>query len=133
MARRRSERGMTLLEVLIALGISSVGLLGALAMLGALMQGGAFSRSATEASILAQSRLEELVSLPLASLPANGTVVTEAGLDPLGRLNTGGTFSRVTTWGPSPDGMRRTITVSVAWNDGLGRPHAVTAARDRAP
>jgi prepilin-type N-terminal cleavage/methylation domain-containing protein len=57
------QRGMTLIEVLVAMLIATVGLLGGLAMIGSVMGGGANARHASEAQVLAQSRLEQLQSL----------------------------------------------------------------------
>jgi prepilin-type N-terminal cleavage/methylation domain-containing protein len=127
------SRGMTLIEVLVALAVSSVALLGALALLGVMFQGGTFARNTSEASVLAQSHVEDLVSLSGVTLasPAPSTVVDT--VDAFGNLAGGATYTRTTTWGFSADGQRRLITVTVAWKDGLGRPHAVTATRERSP
>lgn len=138
MVRRRNSSGLTLLEVLIALLVSTVGLLGALAMLGTILGGGQFSRDATEASILAQDRLEELVILPGTSLPLNGSTV-ENQVNAFGKINVtdgSGIYTRTTTWGSYTDSqgnLRRTIAVAVSWLDALGRPHAITAQRERSP
>src|SRR5262249_29829343 len=60
--RRDSERGMSLIEVMVALIVSAIGLFGALALIGTLLKGGDFSRRMTEASVLGQYKLEEMVS-----------------------------------------------------------------------
>jgi prepilin-type N-terminal cleavage/methylation domain-containing protein len=134
--RRRRDRGMTLIEVMIALVVTTVALLGALATVGMTIRGAAFSRSATEASTLAQSQLEALVSWPnvTASSPADGTSTTETQLDGNGMSNpsTGG-YTRTTTWSTSSDGQRRLVTVTVSWVDGLNAAHAVTAVRQKDP
>jgi len=126
--------GMTLVEVMVALLISTVGLLGALALVGVSTQGAAFSRAATEASVLAQSKLEAEVARVgvTMSSPANATT-TEASLDALGTASATGAYTRATTWGASTDGLRRRVTVDVSWLDSLGRSHTITASRERAP
>ena len=140
MVRRKNGSGMTLLEVLVALLVSTVGLLGALAMLGTILGGGQFSRNSTEASILAQDKLEELVIMPgvTASNPPDNTIITELNINAFGRTpappDGTGIYTRQTTWGTDPVatfGVRRTITVVVSWLDALGRPHAITAQRER--
>jgi prepilin-type N-terminal cleavage/methylation domain-containing protein len=132
--RARKSRGMTLVEVMMAMVVTLVALMGALATVGMLIRGSAFSRSVTEASALAQSQLEALVSLPTvtASSPANATT-TETQLDGNGMVNsTSGLYTRATTWSTSPDGLR-VVTVTVSWLDGQNATHQVTAARQKAP
>jgi prepilin-type N-terminal cleavage/methylation domain-containing protein len=126
-------RGMTLIEVLVALAVSSVGLLGALALLGVMFQGSTFSRNVSEASVLAQSHVEDLVSLSGVTLASPAPSTTVDTVDAFGNIAPGATYTRSTTWGLSTDGQRRLIIVNVAWTDGLGRPHAVTATRERSP
>ena len=133
--RARRSRGMTLIEVMMAMIVTLVALMGALATVGMLIRGSAFSRSVTEASALAQSLLEALVSLPTvpASSPAAGTT-TETQLDGNGMVNSAsGLYTRATTWSTSSDGLCRVITVDVSWIDGLNVPHHVWAARQKAP
>jgi Tfp pilus assembly protein PilV len=127
---------MTLIEVMIALLVTTVALLGALATVGMTIRGAAFSRSATEASVLVQSQLEALVSLPTvsASNPADGTTTTEAQLDGNGMTGAAsGIYTRTTTWSTTSDGQRRLVTVTVSWLDGLNVAHQVTAVRQKDP
>lgn len=74
--RRRRTRGFTLVEILIALGLSVVGLLGMLALQTVAMRGNASSRNFTEATGIAQTQLEALMVMPYASL--SGVDQTEA-------------------------------------------------------
>ena len=53
--RRRAARGLTLIEVMVALLVTTIALLGALATVGITVRGANFSRNATEASMLVQS------------------------------------------------------------------------------
>jgi prepilin-type N-terminal cleavage/methylation domain-containing protein len=134
--RRRRTRGMTLIEVLIALVVTTVGLLGALATVGVTIRSASFSRSATEASTLAQAQLEALVSWPgvTATNPPPGTTSTETQLDGNGMVNsTSGGYTRTTTWGTTGDGQRRLVTVTVTWIDGFNVTHQVTATRQKVP
>lgn len=132
--RRRRARGMTLIEVMVALLITTVALLGALAIIGVTVHGATFSRNASEASVLAQSKLEQVVSLPAGTtsgaLPAT---TVETKLDANG--NTGGNtgiYTRQTVWSKSSDSLRRQVTVTVTWTDAFDKSHQVTASRVQA-
>jgi len=138
-SRARRSRGMTLIEVLISLLLGTVGLLGMLVLVLSLATGSNFSRQLTEASVLGQSKLEELVSMTGVTLtsPANGIYpATPEQIDAYGRPNAGGAYTR--TWEyttPPADaaGTRRRITVRVTWNDARGNPHTMTQSRDKVP
>ncbi len=129
---------MTLVEVMIALLITVVALLGSLAMIGSLLLSSSFSRNYTEASVLAQSKLESWVSYPYTSLPttintANAPSPTTEYLDALGNTapQATATYTRQSTWAPSSDSLRWVVTVSVKWTDGRGVSHYVYAARQK--
>jgi Tfp pilus assembly protein PilV len=130
MKRRRRASGMTLIEVLIALLVTTVALLGALATVGITVHGASFSRNATEASVLAQSKLEQMVSLQQGAstdpLPANAT---EATIDANGTVSATGAYTRTTTWSPVPGGKQRQVQVEVDWSDAQGKSHSVYATR----
>jgi len=132
--RHRRARGLTLIEVMIALLITTIALLGALATVGMTVRGANFSRTATEASVLAQSKLEQLVSLPqgtVGTLPAGSTETT---LDGNGNTVANGIFTRIVTWTASTDTLRRTCTVEVDWADPVDatKTHRVFASRQQA-
>ena len=136
--RRRRARGMTLVEVMIALLITVVGLLAALAMLGTVVRSGSFSRRATEASVLAQSRLESLVSMSVvtATNPPDsgaGSPASTEAIDALGNPSASGPYTRTTAWSTTPDARRRVVTVTVSWLDSAAVKHAVVAARQKDP
>lgn len=59
-ARRHQERGFTLIEVLVAMGILATGLLAVSAAQLYAMRGGRTGRHTTEAAELAQTQIEEL-------------------------------------------------------------------------
>lgn len=135
----RRARGMTLVEVMVALGVAVVGLLGALATLGTLLGGTTFSRNATEASVLAQSRLEELQSLAGITVappnPPDGPT-PKVQLNAKGQPDTGpnGVYFRREVWSTQADatGGRRLILVEVEWRDALG-PHFIRLQGARLP
>ena len=146
--RHRRARGLTLIEVMVALLVTTIALLGALATVGVTVRGANFSRMATEASVLVQSKLEELVSTSAvnvtASTPADNTTITEPCLDangiaPIVTCSAGALaaypYQRETKWGTTttPDTGRRTVQVTVSWTDGNGNPHQVVATRLKDP
>ncbi len=126
---------MTLVEVLVSMLVAMVGLLGVLAITLVVGRGAAFSRNMSEASLLVQSRLEEVQSQVGVTVtppnPANGTTTEQ--LDALGRPNAAGAFTRTTTWGVSTDGLRRVIDVTVVFQDMSGMNRTVTASTERIP
>jgi prepilin-type N-terminal cleavage/methylation domain-containing protein len=131
--RRRSAGGFTLIEVMIALLVSMVGLLGALGLTISLMNGGTFARNMTEASTLVQSKLEAINSQVITmSAPVPGTV-TETTLDAYGNVVANGAYTRTTTWSTTGDGLRRSIIVNVSWVDGANVTHNVSATEERIP
>ncbi|HEY1587874.1 MAG TPA: prepilin-type N-terminal cleavage/methylation domain-containing protein [Polyangia bacterium] len=129
--RRRRARGLTLIEVMIALLVTTIALLGALATVGITVRGANFSRNATEASVLVQTKLESLVSLPQG--PSGGalpvTVSPELTLDANGLTVPTGIYTRTTKWTQTASPAQRTCTVTVSWTDLTGSSHAVTASR----
>ena len=65
MSNSLEERGFTLIEVLIGLIILAIGILAVAGMQITSIRGTSFSNSLTQASVIAQDRLEFLKSLPL--------------------------------------------------------------------
>ena len=59
-ARRTAEGGFTLIELMIALAVTIIGLMGLVSLLVADVRASAHSRHAAVASVLADDRLEEV-------------------------------------------------------------------------
>lgn len=117
---RRSEGGFTLIEVMIAILLTALIVIGVLGLFRIETRASSFSRRETEAAVLAQDKLEELRT--------QGTPVSanDTPVDPLS--GTPGMFTRTWTVTPGPD--MTTIQVSVTWDeDGLTRTVAVNGAR----
>ncbi|MFQ5780144.1 MAG: prepilin-type N-terminal cleavage/methylation domain-containing protein [Nitrospiria bacterium] len=68
MAKLKGKKGFTLLEVLIALVILSIGLLGVLGMIASSVRGNTFSQQVSIATNLAQDRIEEMKNVPFDAL-----------------------------------------------------------------
>jgi type IV pilus assembly protein PilV len=115
--RSLGKKGFTLIEVLIGLIILAIGILAIAGMQITSLVGTSFSNNLTQASVLAQDRLEFLKGLPLDDV----------------RLNTGiypdppniGVFTRsyAATRNPNPNFV--TITYTVSWLE-KGVTHTVS-------
>jgi prepilin-type N-terminal cleavage/methylation domain-containing protein len=129
--RTRRQRGMTMMEVMMAIVIATVGLFGSLAMMSLLFRSSSYTRNLSEAMSLVQARLELEISRPVTtSSPADGAGAgSPETLDGLGVANASGLYTRTTTW--STDGVRRKVNVAVAFTDNYGTVHTVYAERER--
>ena len=117
--RRGEEGGFTVVEVLIALLVLLIGMAGMLSLQLTAMKATGFSRHATEASILAEDRMEYLRTAPLASL-VDGTDQVDAR----GVVDSTGLYTR--TWTLTPATETTTIAVSVSWLEQGGEPYTIT-------
>ena len=106
--RAEKQNGFTLIEVLVAMGIFAVAILGVAISATSVIRANQSSYSTTIAINLAQDKLEELKALP-ASLASGGPITDTIN---------GETFSR--SWNVTSDspitGMKR-IDVTVTWTD----------------
>ena len=100
---RTAEGGFTLIELMIALAVTVIGLMGLVSLLGASVRASAHSRHATVASVLAEDRLEEMR---------------------VGALTTGTRDEKVNERGlPDDEGLytRRSDVTSATFNSGEGQ------------
>ena len=115
MAKLYYEKGFTLLEVLVAITILSIGLLGVASLTTGIIKGNLYSKNVTSATVVAQQKIEEIQRVGYDS--ANSLAGTAT-------LSMGGyNFTRVTTIGPTiidgtPQPNMKTARVTVAWNPG---------------
>jgi type IV pilus assembly protein PilV len=115
----QSRNGFTLLEVLVAMIVLAVGLLGLAPMLVMSMQGNQFSRDVTEAAYLAQDRIEQLKNQAVISpIPYYETSIQ------------GGCYRSVnvsdnTVDNSIPPGVYR-INVTLNWVDKEGKSHSTS-------
>lgn len=104
---RRSESGFTMIEVMIAILLTVIAVIGMMALFRVETRASAVSRRTTEAAVLAQDKIEELRTL---ATPTSGA---DSSIDALGQP--GGLFSR--TWTVTPSGTNYVINVNVSWSD----------------
>jgi type IV pilus assembly protein PilV len=119
-----NKKGFTLLEVLIGLVILSIGLLAIAGMQVTSVRGNYFSNNLTQASYVAQDRLEILDNSPIDSNlfdagPHNDGPVTISGI----------VFNR--TYTVDIIGDLRTITYTVVWNEGVNRNISFSTIRSQ--
>ncbi len=112
-SKRQNDTGFTLIEVLIAIVILSVGLLGMASLTVGIIKGNKTSNNFTMAATCAQDKLEDFQRLGYSGIPATDTTVTEDYNSMTGY----GEFKRVTlTTVDSPEANMKTVTVTVYWD-----------------
>ena len=124
-SRRRSSGGFTLVELTIAIAVFAVGMLSLSAMLLAAMQGGSRGRHTTQASAIAESRMEQFQRMAWAQLAptagwsapvtVNNTVQAGADLDEQTYMVDWRITNLVAGW-------TRSVDVRVTWDE-PGRPN----------
>jgi type IV pilus modification protein PilV len=116
----KKSHGFTLIEVLIALVILAVSLLGISALMARTSRNTSNGGHLTEAATFAQDRLEGLKVIPYANLVSGADQTTGS---------TGITYNRVLTVVPDaapPNDTFRTATVTFNWSDGTTLSHSIS-------
>lgn len=116
--------GFTLIEVMIALLLLLIGVAGVLSLQMVSVKATGFSRHATEATILAEDKMEELMTIAPAELVDGTDIVDSDGV-------ASATGFYVRAWTVVPDGTVNQVTVTVNWNERGTEPHAITVATQR--
>ncbi|HET7500572.1 MAG TPA: prepilin-type N-terminal cleavage/methylation domain-containing protein [Kofleriaceae bacterium] len=119
--RRRGERGFTMIEVMIALLLTAVAVMGVLGVYMVQARASSASRHSSEAAFLAQDQLEQLRTQVAVAATGSDANVNERGL-------ASGIFTRSwsTTLGPG----YVDIAVTVTWSeDGVARRFVLRGRR----
>jgi prepilin-type N-terminal cleavage/methylation domain-containing protein len=110
------ERGFTLVEILVATVILSVGLLGIAGFTTAVMRGNAFSNRMTTAVMLAQEKMEDVRRVGYSGMPSGDETITED----YGFIANYAPYKRVTfTDAESPAAGMKRVTVTVYWDSDI--------------
>ena len=108
-----NHRGFTLIEVLIALFILCVSLLGTAGLIAGIIKGNVHSRRVTAATTLAQEKMEEYRRRGYSGSPSVSATQTEDYREITGNLS----FKRVTGIEVAHPGVNmKTVTVTVYWD-----------------
>jgi len=121
----RSERGITLVEMLIAILVLTTGILVLGRLIPAASRGQVSDKMMTQASGYAQQKIESLQTLVWSDAAlTNGRHPSATTTEPLGSNGQWQRFYEVTTLAAPLDNLKK-VTVTVSWTF-LG-PHSVTA------
>jgi type II secretion system protein I len=122
----RRERGFTLIEVMVAMLLTALTVIGVLGLFRVETRASQFSRRSTEAAVLAQDKLEEL-----RTDTAPSGAIAETSETPWDYLKGADSmFTRKWTIDPTLDAAVFRITVVVSWEeDGIPRQVEVSGLR----
>jgi type IV pilus assembly protein PilV len=108
-----NNSGFTLIEVLVAMVILSIGLLGTAALITGIINGNKISNRITTATVLAQDKMEDIKRLGFSGTPTSDTTTTE----PYNSITNYFLYKRVTfTDVINPAVGMKTVTVTVYWD-----------------
>jgi len=113
--------GFTLIEVLVALVILSICLLGMAGLMTTTTKNNSYGGHLTEAATFAQDKLEQLRATPFGMIPLNASTTDK----PVG--STGITYNRSWVAVPNiapPSNTLNVITITVSWIDKI--PHSIS-------
>lgn len=123
---RRGERGFTLIEVMIALTVLLIGFAGVLSLQLTSMHATSFSRHATEASVLAEDKVEELRTVPMVSLVGGDDEVDARGKTVVQAPESNLFYTR--EWVVAVGATTTTINVEVKWKESGGDEYTIKMA-----
>jgi type IV pilus assembly protein PilV len=120
----REEGGFTLLELLVALAILSVGLLGTAVLTTGIIRGNFFSKNITSATAVAQTTIEGAQRV---GYTAVNTYVTDSSKVPPTVSMGGVSFSQsASVTNNSPASNMKTISITVSWSEANNAARSVT-------
>lgn len=108
--RARKQAGFTMIEVMIAVLLTAIAVIGIVGLYRVQARSANYSRYSTEASVLAADKMEQLRTI---AITAPIALTTETGLDARGKP--GGIFDR--SWVVTAQGVYWKLEVSVTWPD----------------
>jgi prepilin-type N-terminal cleavage/methylation domain-containing protein len=121
--RKRVQAGFTMIEVMIAVLLTAIAVIGIVGLYRVQTRSAGYSRYATEAAVLAADKLEQLRTITMVAGPGS-----ESNIDARGKA--GGIFDR--SWVIAPVGTQWKLEVTVSWDDD-GQTRTVTLHSLRNP
>ena len=115
---RCAQGGFTLIEVMLAMTLTALAIMGIIATYATETKASGFSRHSTEAAVLAEDKVEKLRTGPSTAQAGTETAINERGL-----TTPAGIYTRAYT--QTPSASYADITVTVTWADD-GQSHTVT-------
>ncbi len=115
MNHSKNPKGFSLIEVLIALVILSVSLLGLAGLMVTTTRSNSYGNHMTEAVTFAQDKLEELRVTPLDSILNGNDIVY--GFIPTFPYDRSWTVSSLPNPTPPPTDLQKAVTVTIRWNN----------------
>ena len=110
---RNNNSGFTLMEVLAAMLILSIGLLGMAALITGIINSNKLSNRISTATTCAQDKMEDIRRLGYSGTPTSDTTTTEA----YNSITNYSLFKRITfTDVANPDAGMKTVTVTAYWD-----------------
>lgn len=107
-----NSEGFSLLEVLVAMVILSIGLLTTAALTVGIIQGNGFNKKHTTATTLAREQMEDIRRRGYSGMPASGTITEDYNT-----FTNYPSHKRVTeTLADDPGSNMKTVTVTVYWD-----------------
>jgi prepilin-type N-terminal cleavage/methylation domain-containing protein len=106
----KEMNGFTLIEVLIALIILSIALLALAGLMVTTTKNNSFGSHMTEAATFAQDKLEELRAMGWKNVPEGTGSDQKSG-------STNINYIRIRNWTVATNGVLKTITISINWQD----------------
>jgi len=109
MCNLQTKKGFTLIEVLVAMLVLAIGLLGLATLATTVINGNAFSNEMTTATTLAQEKLEDIQGQGYASVSSTN--------ENYGSITSYSAYKRVASVATdSPATGMKTVTVTVSWD-----------------
>lgn len=118
-----TQAGFTMMEVMIAMLITAIAIIGIVALFMTQTNASSLSRHQTEATVLAEDKIEKLRTLG----PAAAQTGTDTSIDEKG--GSGGIYTR--TWTETVGANFADLTVNVTWNEnGVAKTVALRGRRN---
>jgi prepilin-type N-terminal cleavage/methylation domain-containing protein len=126
--RNRQQAGFTLVEVLVSIVLSAIAVIGIIALYRVQTAASAFSRRATEATVIAEDQLERLRTQ---AAPLITTAQPFENVNEQGKVVAGGFFRRAWSATPVPLTTYVDLVVTVEWTEDSTRQVIVRGRRNQ--